>query len=101
MVRRPDDRYYRTIASVPAGQAPPPLTADSKLIALVRLLGKPLEASSSEAAWLEHRLPRAEITFIRKARIDLIIPVATNPGGIEALLVLGMKRSEEPYTRED
>jgi len=101
MVRQPDDRYYRTIASVPPGQARPPLAADGKLVGLIRLLGKPLETFSSGAAWLEQRLPRPEVAFIRKAGIDLIIPIATNPGAIEALLVLGMKRSEEPYTRED
>ena len=39
--------------------------------------------------------------MIRRARIDLLVPVATAVGTEEALLALGIKRSEEPYTRED
>jgi serine/threonine-protein kinase len=67
----------------------------------MRLLGKPVELGLSDAVWLNERLPRDEIYFIRKARIDLLVPIAMNPGAIEAMLALGVKRSEEPYTRED
>ncbi len=101
MVRQHDDGSYRAVTSVPAGSAPSPIGADSKIIALMRLLGKPLEIMTADSTWLQQRLPRYEIALLRKSRIELLVPIAINPGGTEALLALGVKRSEEPYTRED
>ena len=37
----------------------------------------------------------------RQRRIDLLVPIVTNPERAESVLTLGVKRSEEPYTRED
>jgi len=54
-----------------------------------------------ESGWLREQLPHEETAFLRQARIGLIVPIAMPPGGAEALLVLGAKRSEEPYSRED
>ncbi len=101
LTRRERDADFTAAASAPPGQAPPKLPAASKLIALVRVLGKPLEISLTEAGWLRQQLPHSETDFLRQARIDLIVPVATAPERVEVLLVLGAKRSEEPYTRED
>jgi serine/threonine-protein kinase len=39
--------------------------------------------------------------FLEKARIELLVPVALKEGSTEALLVLGGKKSEEPYSAED
>lgn len=101
LVREPREANYRTLAAAPAGQAPPPLRADSKLMALVRVLGKPLEVPQTESGWLQQQLPHEETDFLRKARIDLLVPIAVAPERTEALLAVGPKRSEEPYTRED
>lgn len=101
LVRDPREASYRSLASAPAGQAPPTFSAESKLVALVRLLGKPLEISLTETSWLKQQLPHEETDFLRRARIDLLVPVALAPGSREALLAVGLKRSEEPYTRED
>jgi len=38
---------------------------------------------------------------LRDARIELLVPVALKEGSTEALLVLGGKQSEEPYSQED
>lgn len=100
MVREPGMPSYESWASAPASQAPPPLAADSKIVAMARVLGKPLEVLA-DSGWLEQPLPHAERDFFRRARIDLLVPIAIPPGHMEALLVLGIKRSEEPYTRED
>ncbi len=97
----PGESNYRSLASAPAGQAPPPLPADSKLVALARVLGKPLETPHSESGWLQQQLPHAETDFLRQARIDLLVPVAAAPTSTQVLLALGMKKSEEPYSRED
>ncbi|MDA2913138.1 protein kinase [Acidobacteriia bacterium AH_259_A11_L15] len=101
LVREPAEANYRSLASAPAGQAPPPLPAESKLMGLVRLLGKPLEVPQTESGWVQQQLPREETDFLRQARIELLVPVAIVPERTEALLVVGPKRSEEPYTRED
>jgi serine/threonine-protein kinase len=101
VVREPGDAMFRTLASSPAGQAPASFPAESKLMALVRLLGKPVEVSLSESGWLKQQLPHQETEFLRQARVDLLVPIAVAADRKEALLALGMKRSEEPYSRED
>ena len=101
LVRRPRETSYRTLAAAPAGKHPPPLQKDSKLLALMRLLGKPLEVPQTDTGWLQQQLPHEETDFLRQARIDLLVPVATSPQDTEAILVLGSKRSEEPYSAED
>jgi serine/threonine-protein kinase len=70
-------------------------------MSLVRLLGKPLEVPQTGSGWLTEQLPHDETTFLRQSRIELIVPISTSLDRTEALLALGVKRSEEPYTRED
>jgi eukaryotic-like serine/threonine-protein kinase len=101
LMREPDASSFRSVAAAPAGQAPPPLAADSKLMSLARVLGKAMELPSGEPGWLQQQLPPEEINSLRAARIDLLVPVASGSGRREALLALGAKRSEEPYARED
>ncbi len=101
LVREPQEKTYRALASAPSGQAPPALPAESKLAGLVRLLGKPLEVPHTESGWLRDRLPHEETDFLRQTRIDLLVPIAMATERTEAMLALGVKRSEEPYTRED
>jgi tRNA A-37 threonylcarbamoyl transferase component Bud32 len=101
LVRPPDEAVYRPVATFPEGHVPPHLTSESKVVALLHVLGKPLELLLGDSAWLDQRLPRDESEFVRSARIDLLVPVASGPAQTEALLALGVKRSEEPYTRED
>ena len=85
----------------PAGRAPLALAADSKVVALLQVLGKPLEVSLSGTSWLKQQLPHAETDYLRRSRIDLLVPIAGGPGRTQALLALGPKRSEEPYNGED
>jgi hypothetical protein len=101
VMRQPHETHYRSRAAAPAGQAPPPLPSDSKLMTLVRVLGKPLEVTLTESGWIRQQLPHEETDFLRQARIDLLVPIAVVPERTEALLALGVKRSEEPYSRED
>jgi len=101
LVREPREPAYRALAVTPAGHQLPALSAQSKLMALVRLLGKPLEMPHTDSGWLQQKLPHEETEFLRQARIDLLVPAAASPERTEALLVLGGKRSEEPYSGED
>jgi eukaryotic-like serine/threonine-protein kinase len=101
LVRESQQASYRVLSSAPSGAAPPAIPAESKLAGLVRLLGKPLEVPRTESGWLKDQLPHEETDFLRQARIDLLVPVAVGQDQTEAMLALGAKRSEEPYTRED
>jgi GAF domain-containing protein len=101
MVREAGQHEYRPLASAPSDRIVPPIAAESKLVALARVLGKPLEVLLADSGWLSQRLPPEEVDFARQARIDLLVPIATSAGRKEAILALGIKRSEEPYTRED
>jgi tRNA A-37 threonylcarbamoyl transferase component Bud32 len=100
MVKQPADTTYRCIAASPAGEAPPPLPSEGKLISLVHVLGKPLELGVT-SGWLRDQLPPEDTDFVKSTRIELIVPVRATPDGKDALLVLGPKRSEEPYTSDD
>jgi tRNA A-37 threonylcarbamoyl transferase component Bud32 len=99
--REPLDTVYRVLASEPAGGIPLLLSGDSKVAALLRLLGKPLDLGPGQSGWIRQQLPPDEAELVRSARVALLVPIATPPGGSEALLALGAKRSEEPYSSED
>ena len=101
LAREPHEPSYRSLATAPSGYELAPPQATSKLMSLVRLLGKPLEVPQTGSGWLTEQLPPDETAFLRQSRIELIVPIATSLERTEALLVLGLKRSEEPYTRED
>jgi serine/threonine-protein kinase len=100
LVREPREPQYRLAAAAPPAARLERLDAESKLVGLVRVLRKPLELSF-DTRWLGQQLPREETEFIEATGIDLLVPVTTAPGHTEALLVLGPKRSEEPYGDED
>jgi eukaryotic-like serine/threonine-protein kinase len=100
LVRQPNDVSYRVLVAVPAGIAPIPLRVDSTLVALLRVLGKPLEVTGG-GQWLAHQLPPDEVRFLHDSHIELLVPIVTHAQRAESVLVLGVKRSEEPYTSQD
>lgn len=99
LLRQPGETVYRVLAG--SENPPPPIPADSKLMGLVRLLGKPVEISQSQTGWLGNQLPKQESEFLRQARLEWLFPICITEGRTEALLAIGPKRSEEPYSRED
>ncbi len=99
MVRRPGAPVYHAAAC--ACGPPRPIPARSKLVALMQLLDKPLENSQSQPSWLRQQLPREEAEYLQETRIEWLFPIALGGTGTEAILLLGPKRSEEPYSRED
>jgi tRNA A-37 threonylcarbamoyl transferase component Bud32 len=101
LVRDAHEPAFRPVAAAPTGYELPTFPAESKLMALLRVLGKPLEVPHSDSSWLQQKLPREETEFLRRARIDVLVPVETSGEHGEAVLVLGAKRSEEPYSSED
>jgi len=101
LLSEPREQFYRTLIAVPSGAGLPALKKEGKLLSLIRLLGKPVEVPQTESGWLQRQLPHEETEFLRRGRIDLLVPVATDPQRTEVLMVLGAKRSEEPYSGED
>lgn len=57
LVSEPREKFYRSFAASPAGTGPPPLPRESKLLSLMRLLGKPLEVPQTGTSWLRQQLP--------------------------------------------
>ncbi|HEU5249860.1 MAG TPA: serine/threonine-protein kinase, partial [Thermoanaerobaculia bacterium] len=98
-LREPSVAIHRVVAST--GMAPPPLPAASKLVSLVRLLAKPVEVAPGESGWVTRQLPAEESDFVRRNRIEWLFPISVGDEKQEALLLLGPKRSEEPYSKED
>jgi hypothetical protein len=99
MLRQPRGAVYGVLASSPA--PPPAIPADSKIMGLVRLLAKPVEIPQTDTGWLRQQLPRDESEFLRQARLEWLFPISLGAEGAEAILAVGPKRSEEPYSRED
>ena len=75
--------------------------SDLRLLGFVRTLHTPLEIDLRPRSWLRAHLPEQDISFLRRARVSLIVPVVASETGPDVLLVLGTKKSEEPFSRED
>jgi eukaryotic-like serine/threonine-protein kinase len=101
LVREATEPVYRCVASAPPDVYPRGLSAESKLMSAFRLFAKPLQISLAESGWLKQQLPSEDTNFLREAHIDLMVPIAIAPHSREALMVLGPKKSEEPYGSED
>jgi hypothetical protein len=101
LVRRAGEREYTVIAAAPPEQGPPPIPTGAKVIALLGVLGRPLEMALPGLEWLAQTLPAAEVDFIRNARIEMLVPAGATSDRSSAILALGPKRSEEPYTADD
>jgi hypothetical protein len=99
MVRRPGQPTYRPAAAM--NSIVPWISASSRLVALARVLNRPVEHPQSVAPRPDAGLPREETEFLRRARIEWLFPVSFGDTGPEAFLLLGPKRSEEPYSSED
>jgi eukaryotic-like serine/threonine-protein kinase len=101
LVREPGTEGYRLIATAPPGAGPDTLPIASRLSALASVLGKPLDVSNRGTAWLAEHLPEEETALVRESGLELLVPIAVGPDRAEALLALGARRSDEPYSRED
>jgi tRNA A-37 threonylcarbamoyl transferase component Bud32 len=101
LVRKPGESVYRIVAAAPAGSLTTDLPATNRLVPLVRMLECPVPITQAGTGWLGQQLPQVDKEFLQKARIELLVPVALKEGSTEALLVLGGKLSEEPYSTED
>jgi tRNA A-37 threonylcarbamoyl transferase component Bud32 len=92
------ERKYELVSIYPEGVSPPALCGDSKAVELAKLVAKPVQLTP-ENSWLARQLPSGEAESLEHSGVDLIAPV--NGRESDALIVMGRKRSEEPYTSDD
>ncbi len=93
LVRDSSARTFRTITAAPSADAPADLLENSKLAALARVVEGPLDTSEDGNDSVLRHLPPADLEYVRRARIDTLIPVITHDDQLHAMLVLGPKRS--------
>jgi len=79
------------------------LPASLKVIGVLAVLRKPLALSLGHTAWVRYQLPLEERTMLLNHGIELLVPISGRSSGElpHGLLVLGPRRSEEPYNQED
>jgi eukaryotic-like serine/threonine-protein kinase len=99
LLRQPGELEFRTVAFSPVPPAKIPSTL--KIFGLLRLLGKPLELSQTGPGWVTNQLPPEESQFLKESRLEWLFPVSLGATGLECVLALGRKKSEEPYSTED
>jgi tRNA A-37 threonylcarbamoyl transferase component Bud32 len=92
---------FRAVASAPSGAAPKNLPTGARWAEVIAVLGRPLDVSFSEGDALAGRLPAGEVARLRDSRIEMLTPVTGEGRRLDAVLALGGKRSEEPYSQED
>lgn len=97
----PGDDTFRMVATSPDGAGPAYLLGSSKAVAVARVLGRPVDVSQGESAANASYLPPEDVEFLGASGIEIVVAIPAAAGGSDALLVLGGKRSEEPYARED
>jgi eukaryotic-like serine/threonine-protein kinase len=101
MVREPGRDVYARLVGAPVSRGPLDMPGGGRLFALARALGRPLDVSEAGAGWLAEHLPAAEAESVRSLGIELVVPIESADDQIDAMLVLGGRRSEEPYAPED
>jgi hypothetical protein len=78
-----------------------PLAADSDLARLLAAAGGPLPVRLAEPDSVTGSLPSGDRQWLADGGVRLLLPLVHDSGELSAILALGAKRSELPYTRED
>jgi serine/threonine-protein kinase len=79
------------------------LPSSLKVIGVLSVLRKPLALSLGDTAWVRHQLPLEERRMLLDRGIELLVPISGRSSDElpHGLVVLGPRRSEEPYNQED
>jgi hypothetical protein len=87
----------------PEERQPASLPSSLAVIGVLSVLRKPLALSLGDTAWVRHQLPIEERSLLLDHGIELLVPISSRLSGDLplGLLVLGPRRSEEPYNQED
>jgi eukaryotic-like serine/threonine-protein kinase len=93
---------YTVLAAIPAHADPGPVSSQHKVVGLLEWLQKPLQVPAAERAGFLSALTADEMEWLRRSGVEIVVPLrATDRGAVDGLIVLGAKRSEEPYAVED
>jgi hypothetical protein len=101
LVRSQDGRFYDSIGKTHVGATPLRFAAGDKAIRLLAVLGRPLVVGSGAPRSVFHQLPEDERRAFGELGTELLVGIPGPDDTVEALMALGMKRSEEPFTSED
>ena len=102
LARQPDGHLYDVVAGVPPGAGPGPVSSQHTIIGLLEWLQKPVQVPAADNAGMLRRLPAEDLDWIRRSNVEIVVPLRSiNRSAIEGLIVLGAKRSEEPYSVQD
>ncbi len=77
------------------------LPAAGGLVTMLRWSDEPLEISLSDPRSPARRLPPEEREWLECTTAALLVPVISEDRALVAMIALGNRRSEEPYTGED
>ncbi len=94
------DEGYMTPVTVRHGSAEP-LPLGGGLVTMLRWSDEPLEIVLSDPRSPARRLPPEEREWLECTSAALLVPVIGQDRSLIALIALGDRRSEEPYTAED
>jgi hypothetical protein len=104
LAHAPGEPSFTPVTSVTPERTVTPLPTSLTVIGLLSVLRQPLALSLGDTAWVRHQLPAAERALLGERGIELLVPIVRHASGSTepvALLVLGPRRSEEPYNEED
>jgi predicted Ser/Thr protein kinase len=98
------DATFDVLSAV--GTSPEPLPHDSGIATMLRWSEEPLEVFLDDERSPAAKLPAIDRAWLAASRVSLLVPIFIGSGGdsqrsLMGLIVLGQKRSEEPYTPED
>ena len=101
LLRSADGRFYESILRDQGIQRPVRFSAGDRAIRLLAVLGRPLVVGPATPRTVFDQLPDDERAALAALKTELLIPVQGPGDTVEAVLALGTKRSEEPYSGED
>jgi len=98
VMRRPrTSTAFSATATLPAGSTLTPLQSGNAITQVVRALGRPVVFGTQGL----RDMPADQQSWLIESHVEIVVPIATDSTKDEAVLVLGPRRSEEPYSRED
>jgi hypothetical protein len=97
MTRPRSATAFSTAAKRPATSPLSSLLSGHAITQVVRALGRPVVFGRQGLS----DIPADQQAWLAESNVEVVVPIATDSSKDEAVLVLGPRRSEEPYSRED
>jgi hypothetical protein len=97
MTRPRSATAFSTAAKRPETSPLSSLLSGHAITQVVRALGRPVVFGRQGLI----DIPADQKAWLAESNVEVVVPIATDASKDEAVLVLGPRRSEEPYSRED